>query len=1037
MSSATKEIITSKGETSSVSTAKEELTTPAKGQTSTASVQSSGSTTKGEATTPAKEHMSTVPAQSSKSTVRGELTTPAKGTASTLSVPSSGSTTKVELTTPVTGNLSSVSTLSSGSTTMESKVTTLAKGQPSTITVSPSKFTVSEEQTTASKGQTASLPVSVRGVTPDEKLEQSTPGKGRVSTIFVPTNQGTPSIVGLTTPAKGKPSTVYIPTPRVTVNEEMTTAPTSDFWSLWTSWSDCSVKCGEGVQRRNRTCIYVSETKDVRGCHGKNLELKYCTRKECVCIFTADTFRKEFGYDDFNPFGWIEKDGKPGKTSEEEVVYFNDKIEQGVIVNIDCNNCTCAKGEITCTKTRCKETGCKYGEWTDWSTCSKTCDNGIKKRHRIKSFHTGSEPCTEATEEIVNCNIVVCNNEWVPWSPWSGCSTNVACMSGKQIRARECVTENGQLPSSGCVGSKLQSKICENDCPETPECSDGKVWTECKKNNRNCPVTCADVRLPNSCVETEECEPGCRCPEGQVEYNNECVNASSCPCFDEDGNIRLPGFEVPTSNVCQKCICQENGMIECTKREQCCALLPWSSWSVCHTSCGKGIRKRFRTIDEKISSGCNSTNVTEEADCFVTDCIPECRVNDKNYRNDEVINTTECETCHCQNNKARCSKIPLSIVDGNWTEWSEWSECSSTCSNGIRMRERTCSNPLPKCSGALCEGENTQQESCNEEVPCCTVLSWSNWTECSKSCDASQKVRTRELLPEWSFSDCSIELKQTKKCNTDKCISGCNITQWSPWSPCSVTCGLGRKVRERTIIENLKEDCPTNLMDTEECNEMDCDCEENEIWKEEYCEHSCSDMFGKPTCKVNSCTCKDNFYRAMNGSCVAESKCKVCFVNDEPKQPKDIWINPEDNCELCECVSGKTLCHRVCEIKTCLPDEELSYDVPNQCCPRCVKKQSRCTLKSKMEFLFNPLAECKSVKKIMYLYCEGNCGLSSQLPVLMNANEGPGTHKNCTCCQGKPSEPIPVQMVCGSNEVEHTGFYVNMMSCKCQECSEI
>ncbi|CAI9742239.1 SCO-spondin-like [Octopus vulgaris] len=341
--------------------------------------------------------------------------------------------------------------------------------------------------------------------------------------------------------------------------------------------------------------------------------------------------------------------------------------------------------------------------------------------------------------------------------------------------------------------------------------------------------------------------------------------------------------------------------------------------------------------------------------------------------------------CHCQNNKARCSKIPLSIVDGNWTEWSEWSECSSSCSNGIRMRERTCSNPLPKCSGAVCDGENTQQESCNGEVPCCTVLSWSNWTECSKSCDTGQKVRTRELLPEFSSSDCSVELKQAKACNTDKCLY----------------------------------------------------CKENEIWKEEYCEHSCSDMFGKSTCNVNSCACKDNFYRALNGSCVAQSKCKICFVNDEPKQPKDIWINPEDNCELCECVNGKTLCHRVCEIKTCLPDEELSYDVPNQCCPRCVKKQSRCTLKSKMEHLSNPLTECKSVEKIMYHYCEGNCGLSSVLPLLMNGNEGPGTHKNCTCCQGKPSEPIPVQMVCGSNEVEQTGFYVNMISCKCQECSEI
>ena len=60
-----------------------------------------------------------------------------------------------------------------------------------------------------------------------------------------------------------------------------------------------------------------------------------------------------------------------------------------------------------------------------------------------------------------------------------------------------------------------------------------------------------DVRLPNSCIENEDCKPGCHCPEEMVEHNGECIKPSECPCYDSNGKVRLPGFEVPTENMCE------------------------------------------------------------------------------------------------------------------------------------------------------------------------------------------------------------------------------------------------------------------------------------------------------------------------------------------------------------------------------------------------------------------------------------------------------------------------------------------------------
>ena len=58
--------------------------------------------------------------------------------------------------------------------------------------------------------------------------------------------------------------------------------------------------------------------------------------------------------------------------------------------------------------------------------------------------------------------------------------------------------------------------------------------------------------------------------------------------------------------------------------------------------------------------------------------------------------------------------IVSSVVPGGYTMWSNWTECSSTCNEGVQYRERQCTNPTPQHGGKDCLtiGPATDQRSC-------------------------------------------------------------------------------------------------------------------------------------------------------------------------------------------------------------------------------------------------------------------------------------------------------------------------------------
>ena len=64
--------------------------------------------------------------------------------------------------------------------------------------------------------------------------------------------------------------------------------------------------------------------------------------------------------------------------------------------------------------------------------------------------------------------------------------------------------------------------------------------------------------------------------------------------------------------------------------------------------------------------------------------------------------------------KARIDSEPCPCV---WEAWSEWSQCSKTCQVGTTQRERSIAKEAIN-GGLDCQGDTNQQIDCNEDVCC-------------------------------------------------------------------------------------------------------------------------------------------------------------------------------------------------------------------------------------------------------------------------------------------------------------------------------
>ena len=381
------------------------------------------------------------------------------------------------------------------------------------------------------------------------------------------------------------------------------------------------------------------------------------------------------------------------------------------------------------------------------------------------------------------------------WGAWSTCS--LTCGGGVRTRARSILVataHGGAICPAGEDEGTCNSVPCAQDCVVNVWSS----WSEC----------------------SHSCGYG---SQKRARTVNTATNhgGKACPSLDE-------------ARVCFSGPCPVH-----------CDVSAWSSWQHCSASCGGGTKLRTRTVlTHAESGGYVCPELSQSAGCNTHACPVDCVVSVYGHwgpcskscgggvhtRTREVTRAAAHGGVACPPvaEQGTCNEQPCAL-DCIVSVWSKWGACSTTCGDGAMQRTRVVVTTAQH-GGKECP--MLKEFTFCHMGPCpvhCDVSEWSDFSGCSRSCGAGIRTRTRTVVNHAMHGGyvCPL-LKEEVKCNDNPCPVDCQLSLYSEWTTCSVTCGTGSRRRERTVSQASLHGGVAcgELIETAVCNTTPCpvDC---------------------------------------------------------------------------------------------------------------------------------------------------------------------------------------------------------------------
>ncbi|XP_028409018.1 uncharacterized protein LOC114531606 [Dendronephthya gigantea] len=560
-------------------------------------------------------------------------------------------------------------------------------------------------------------------------------------------------------------------------------------YSSWSGFSSCSVTCGNGIRNRTRVCDSPVPDYGGRDCSylGPKSEVEMCNTHRCPI---------SGGYTSWSEFSECSLFCGNGSTRYRTRNCTNPKPQYG---GLDCSVIGPALHTEECNVPPCPIAG-GYTSWSNFSECSLSCGNG-GTRYRTRNCANpkpqyGGKDCSfiGPALQMEVCHVSPCPiaGGYTSWSNFSECS--LSCGNGStRYRTRNCTNPKPQYGGQDCsvIGPALHTEECNvSPCPITGGYTSWSEFSECSLS----------------------------CGNGSTRYRTRnCTNPK--PQYGgKDCSLIGPAFQI---EVCHVPPCPIAG-----------GYTSWSNFSECSLSCGNG-STRYRTrncTNPKPQYGGQDCSVIGPAlhteECHVSSCpIAGGYTSWSNFSECSLTcgkGSTRYRTRNCTNPKPQygglnCSFIGPAVeiqicminpcpVDGNYSAWSAFSLCSTSCGHGYKIRNRTCSSPVPKYDGRNCSGLGPDHEINTCNLGRCPIHGgygdWSEFSTCSATCGNASKTRTRTCnnpSPSNGGRDCQNlgSNFETKPCETTACPIHGNYSDWSAYSPCLQSCGNSSKFRRR------------------------------------------------------------------------------------------------------------------------------------------------------------------------------------------------------------------------------------------------